>query len=422
MKLSTRRPLLAGISLLVLSLLALLTALPRPVAAELTGNQEEEPRGHQHEEEPGESWTDPADENPQRKNPQTKNPRQGNPENEETGDTEARDTEARDTEAGDTEAGDTEEKEAQKPASPMDLFIVFSRTQLSMNGFVRHQGTFAGRTLTWWEKGEPMEGEPAIVFIHGVSDQAGTWFRVAPALAQEHHVLLVDLPGHGESEPAEGPLPMTTVMEGFDAWLAAEAVREGHPPPVLIGNSMGAWVALLASLHHPERVGRIVAVNGGGLHSDTGDLTLLPKTREEARKVMEALRDPSNPATPDVVLDDLVRRGPTSQTARMFEANDDLESHVLDDRLGEIQAPVDLLWGESDRYLGTGYARRLLEGLPRARLTVVPKCGHLPQAECPERFAPMLGEILTLAPPPAETTRQPTETPTVKATERGESP
>ncbi len=276
----------------------------------------------------------------------------------------------------------------------MDFFIAFSRTQLAAQGFIRHQAAINEQAMVWWEKGSG----PTLVLVHGVADQAGTWFQVASGLAEERRVLLIDLPGHGESAPADGPLPMTTVIEGFEAWLATHGAPDGERP-ILVGNSMGAWVAMLAAHRQPGRVGRVVAMNGGPLRADTGELDLLPADREEARRLMAALRDPSSPPTPAAVLDDLVRRAKTGHVQRMFAATEDLESYLLDGRLGEIVTPVDILWGESDRYLGRDYPERLLAGLPNARLTLIASCGHLPQAECPQRFSERLQEVLALPPP-----------------------
>lgn len=298
------------------------------------------------------------------------------------------------TPQAETPQAETSPAPAAQPG-PLALYAAFSRAQLAAAGFTRHRDEIAGRPLVWWEAG----AGPTLVLIHGVNDQAGTWFQVAPALAERRHVLLVDLPGHGESGPATGPLPMTTVIEGFEGWLGAHGLAEGAEPPTLVGNSMGAWVALATAHRHPEWVGRVVAVNGGPLRPDTGGLSPLPADREAARRLMAALRDPDSPPIPDVVLDDLVRRAPTSRWSRMFAADDDLESWLLEGRLGEIATPVDLLWGEADRYLGADFAPRLLAGLPRARMTPVPHCGHLPQAECPERFRELLEAVLAMEPP-----------------------
>lgn len=285
-----------------------------------------------------------------------------------------------------------QEPEAPAKPGPMDMFRAYSRMQLAAGGFTRHESGTDGSKLVWWEAGEG----PALVMIHGVADQAGTWFAVAPKLATSHHVFLVDLPGHGESGPSSGPLPMTTVLGGLESWLSAQVIAEGQEPPVLGGNSMGAWLALLVAHRHSAWVSRVVAVNGGPLHFVPPDgLNLMPKTRDEARAVMATLRDPSSPVTPDLVLDDLVRRVPGGEVARMFEANDDLESYLLADAtLVEIKTPVDLVWGASDRYLGAEYPQRLVSGLPNARLTLLETCGHLPQAECPVPFLEALTTVL----------------------------
>lgn len=277
---------------------------------------------------------------------------------------------------------------------PMDFFIAFSRHQLAAQGFVRHAAEVGGNETVWWERGSG----PPLVLVHGVNDQAGSWFLVASKFADHYRVLLPDLPGHGESAPASGPLKMTTLLDGFQGWLETQVKPEDAP--VLVGNSMGAWIALLTALRRPELVSRVVVVNGGPLRGETSDLDLFPRDREAARRLMAALRDPGSLPTSNEMLDDLVRRAPSSQAARMVEEQKDLESYLLEDeRLGEIQTPVDILWGESDRYLGRRYADRLAAGLPNVRLTLIERCGHVPQVECPASFARTLKEVLALAPP-----------------------
>lgn len=282
---------------------------------------------------------------------------------------------------------------------PMDFFIAFSRSQLAAQGFVRHAAEVGGHETVWWERGSG----PALVLVHGVNDQAGSWFLVASGLVGEgYHVLLPDLPGHGESAPAAGPLSMTTVLTGFEGWLETYAQSEDAGAPILVGNSMGAWIAMVIALRRPELTSRVVVVNGGPLRGETSDLDLLPKDREAARRLVAALRDPSSPPTPDAILDDLVRRVPTSQVTRMSQEEKDLESYLLkDERLAEIRTPVDVLWGESDHFLGRGYADRLVAALPNVRLTLIPKCGHVPQVECAQSFAEKLKEVLASAAPGA---------------------
>ena len=278
---------------------------------------------------------------------------------------------------------------------PIALFRTFARGQLTAQGFTRHEAIVAGQPLVWWEKGTG----PALVLIHGVGDHAGTWYTVTTPLAEGRRLLLVDLPGHGESGPADGPLPMSTVIAGLDAWITSQ-VFSATTHTELVGNSMGAWLALLVAQRHPDRIRRIVMTNGGPLRADTGELDLLPRDRKEARQLMAALRDPANPPIPDPVLDDLVRRAPGGQVERMFEATEDLESYLTTEgQLAEVGTPVEVLWGVSDRYLGEAYPQRLVKGLPCVRFTAVETCGHVPQAECPERYAARLTAVLAKAPP-----------------------
>jgi pimeloyl-ACP methyl ester carboxylesterase len=57
-----------------------------------------------------------------------------------------------------------------------------------------------------------------------------------------------------------------------------------------------------------------------------------------------------------------------------------------------------LIWGASDRYLPPAYAQDVAARLPRARLELLPACGHVPQRECPERLLALLEPALTSPP------------------------
>ncbi len=277
---------------------------------------------------------------------------------------------------------------------PLAAFVKQARQALEDMGLERVETEVAGKRLVYFRGGEG----PLLVLLHGAGDQAGTWATVVPDLLAEYEIVIPDLPGHGGSEPGEGPLPFGTVVSGFEAFLETWTREE---PAILVGNSMGAWLAALEAHGHPESVRRAILVNGGPITGDPSNPSLTPSNREEARQLMQMLRDPSSPEIPDFVLDDIVRRSNNGPIGRMLEVPASFGEHLLDGRLGEISTPVDLVWGESDRLMDLDYAERMLEELPRARLTGVPKCGHLPQSECPERFLEILRTVLASEPPAA---------------------
>ena len=239
---------------------------------------------------------------------------------------------------------------------------------------------------------------PVLVLLHGAGDQAAAWSLVAPNLLPGRTLVIPDLAGHGDSAPEAGPLPVETLLAGLSAVLDEAAPKERV---TIVGNSLGAWLATVWAKEHPERVERIVLVNGGPLKHVAEGLTLQPKDRAEARKTIEALRDPGSIRVPDFVLDDVIREAAKGPIARIAAASEGMEKLVLDGHLGEVTVPVEIVWGASDRMLPLSYAERMRDEIPRARLTELPRCGHVPQQECPAAFAEVVGKLLAGPPPEA---------------------
>jgi pimeloyl-ACP methyl ester carboxylesterase len=79
-----------------------------------------------------------------------------------------------------------------------------------------------------------------LVLLHGIGMSRQVWDPVVPALARHFDVIAVDLPGFGESAPAQAePLPATLA-----AAVAGLLDEIGVTTPHLAGNSLGGWVAL----------------------------------------------------------------------------------------------------------------------------------------------------------------------------------
>lgn len=297
-------------------------------------------------------------------------------------------------------AGGMPEEESESPLDRRDRERVAA---LVAAGLERQTLEAEAGRLVYWQGGE---GRP-LVLLHGSGDSAGTFAAVAPALIDDYLLLIPDLAGHGDSEPTEGVLPMATIVAGLEALLDETDLED----PVLAGNSMGAWLAMLYAHRHPERVSRVVAINGGPVLGEPSAVKLMPADREQARQSMAAIRDPASPPIPDEVLDDIVERAGKGPISRMMLDLVGMMAFLLDGKLGEIETPVDMLWGESDGLMKLSYAERMEKSLPRSRITLIPKCGHIPMGECPERFVGLLREILDSDPPAAAETEAPEQAP-----------
>jgi pimeloyl-ACP methyl ester carboxylesterase len=278
--------------------------------------------------------------------------------------------------------------------APMWAATVAGRALLRWNGFERVSVATSKGPLVYFRAGTG----PVAVFLHGVNDQAGTWARVAPHFTSTHHVVVADLAGHGESAPQAGALSMADLVEGVNAVVAAE---RGGQRVVLVGNSLGGFLSLIHAHEHPEQVARVVAVNGAVMRGGNMEAArlLLPQTRNDARRLMRALMSRSTPEMPDFVLDDFLRRTPTSPLARLAGGSQaEIDRWLLDDRLSSIQTPVTLIWGQDDGLIPLAYAEQAMRRLPHVSLEVIPSCGHMPQRECPAALVPRLRAILEQAP------------------------
>src|SRR5688572_14345302 len=100
-------------------------------------------------------------------------------------------------------------------------------------------------------------GSPAVVLIHSIGGDRSDWRRVAPLLALRHRVILVDLPGHGQSaSPADAP-----TVAGTAAALARTLSERKVENALLVGHSYGALVALQTALDQPKRARAVVAID-----------------------------------------------------------------------------------------------------------------------------------------------------------------
>jgi abhydrolase domain-containing protein 6 len=232
---------------------------------------------------------------------------------------------------------------------------------------------------------------PVVVLLHGAGDQAGTWSRVAPRLAGSYSLIVPDLAGHGDSEPHAGPIDVPRILDGAEAVIQHFAAGKRV---TIVGNSLGAWVAMLVAYRHPEWVERVVAVNGGAVTGRNEAARIVPTSVAEAREAMSQLRDPASAPVPDFVLRDVVRHATGGSLARFAATADTMRAWTLDGKLAALRPPVVLIWGASDRVMPLDYARRMLAELPDARLVTLDKCGHVPQQECPTAFLAALRQAL----------------------------
>ena len=269
---------------------------------------------------------------------------------------------------------------------PVEVFVKLTRRGMRRAGFARKALTLQDRTrVVYFEGGR---GARTIVLVHGVNDQAGTWVSVVGPLMKEFRVVAIDLPGHGESEPAIGPLPMKLMTDALTAVIDRESKQK---PVTLVGNSMGGWVSMLYAADHPSRIEHLVLEDSSGMMWDLSDVPLFPKNREEALRLMRMVHGPQAKIA-DAMLDSIIRLAPTLPQARVLQAG--ILGSLVDGRLASLTMPVTLIWGGHDGLLPRAYAEALHSRIPGATLHIIEPAAHIPHRQAPAEFLKVLRETL----------------------------
>lgn len=255
---------------------------------------------------------------------------------------------------------------------PIETYTQLSRKALDRAGLTKvvdDQGS------VYWTGGG--KDAPALVLLHGVNDQAGTWAGVVPSLATEYRLIVPDLAGHGESEPKTGIITYTLVLERLHSIIAKETTGK----VIIAGNSMGGWIGTLYALDHPYKVARLVLEDSSGMAWPL-TVPLFPKNREEAKAMMRAVNGPAD-KTPDAVLDAFLARKDLPMSRFMMP---DIVQHLLDMRLPKLSVPVTLIWGRDDGVLPLAYAEALQKAIAGSELRIIDGAAHIPHRQQPEKF------------------------------------
>ena len=238
---------------------------------------------------------------------------------------------------------------------------------------------------------------PPLVLVHGLGGAASNWTELAPLLATRHRLLVPDLPGHGGSSA----LPAVSGLEPYADRVALLAEREGMLPAPVVGHSLGGMVVLRLALRRPDDVKAIVLAGAAGL--SIGNLfgrqvlslfTAVRPGRIAARHRGWVARSPRlrklvfgfvSVADPVALSNDAVEGFLGAQLLHT-DVDGAWQALRADDprqELESIDCPVLVLWGAEDVQLPLDdafeYTRRL-----RARLRVIPGCGHLLIGERPD--------------------------------------
>jgi len=240
-----------------------------------------------------------------------------------------------------------------------------------------------------------------VALLHGWGLHGGIFASLSTALAPDHRVHVLDLPGHGHSPWSKGAAD----LEGWARLVAA------HLPErcALVGWSLGGMVAHRIASIFPNRISKLVLISTGAVgvkrrdFPHAADPTLLNGLAERLRRdwraaVLEFLnievRGDDNPLEALRLLRQQVDSHGAPNGAALSVGMDIVRSADLRAQSVAITAPTLLIAGEYDRITPPLGVSALASCICAAQVRVIPKAAHAPFLSQRMQVEAMIGEFL----------------------------
>jgi pimeloyl-ACP methyl ester carboxylesterase len=259
---------------------------------------------------------------------------------------------------------------------------------------------------------------PALLLVHGISDDSSSWLPVMPALAEHFTVVAPDLLGHGASDKPRADYSVAAFSNGMRDLLDVLDVDSA----TVVGHSLGGGVAAQLAYQYPERVDRLVLVSTGGVGREVSPVLRmaaaplaelgmwplrLPGTTLVARTALRGLRAVGSDLGLDAedvsrVLDGLPDAASRGAFIRTLRAVVDWRGQLvtmLDRAYLAEDMPVLIIWGDRDGIIPVEHAHLAHAAMPGSRLSVVAGAAHFPHHADPDRFVAEVTDFVATTQP-----------------------
>lgn len=255
-------------------------------------------------------------------------------------------------------------------------------------------------TTTYVHQGS---GGIPILLVHGFDSSILEFRRLLPLLSRENETWAVDLLGFGftDRQPDIAYSPMAIKTHLYYFWKTLI-----NQPVILVGASMGGAAAIDFALTYPEVVHKLVLIDSAGLKGGSALSKLMfaplyslaaeflrnPKVRD--RICRTAYKNPSLISSDALCCGDLHLKMPNWNQALIAFTKSGGYSAFKFNQLAEIRQPTLILWGDTDKILGTRDAQKFKKAIPQSQLIWIKDSGHIPHLEQPEITAQHIINII----------------------------
>lgn len=258
-----------------------------------------------------------------------------------------------------------------------------------------------GRKIAYELYTPPERAErPALVLLHGFCADSSIWQDVQ-AFLSDIRILLVDLPGFGESD-----LPAAPGMAGYAEAVCTVLDALGLERVVLVGHSMGGYVALELAASRPERLLGLGLVHAHPFtdaperiaHRQRGIAVLQEEKKDlYVSQLYGGLFAPNFIQSQPEVVNNMIAMGKRQSTEGLITAVQGMierKEHL--DVLERLQVPILLLMGKEDALIPRMWVQDMIQRPALADAHLLPGVGHLSMVETPRHCSDIIRSFYNL--------------------------
>ncbi len=300
------------------------------------------------------------------------------------------------------------------PAVALTLGLLFSApvlhaaVSMDINQVLQEERAWAGLSsktlkvgdITWAYSESGDASKPTILLVHGLSGSRDNWNRVAHLLTPYYHVVIPDLPAHGDTVvPADFDLQLPNMVEALRRFTEAGKFNKNMH---IAGHSLGGAISVLYTSLYFFDTQSLLLVDTAGVYKNPQTIYLKDPTQLRNMIVKKAgdfdrllkiatYNPPFIPSGLKKEQEQLMIKqsaGVSKVIERLIELYGFYTPDTFGTALRAIEAPTLIIWGEKDAIIDVGVISDLTENLKNEELPVILKdVGHTPILEAEQRVA-----------------------------------
>jgi abhydrolase domain-containing protein 6 len=245
---------------------------------------------------------------------------------------------------------------------------------------------------TWHYLDGGPTGAEVLLLLHGFGGDKDNWTRFSRSLTASYRVIAPDLPGFGESAwHPDWDYSLFPQRDRVESFVQALNLEKYH----VVGNSMGGNLAALVTHKNQENVISLALFNNAGVTAPVpSEFQRALLQGEENWLIVDSLQDFDDliayasfkkPFLPWPVKGVFAQRASdhAESNRAIFETYKGDRRSALEPLLEDIEQPVLIIWGDSDRILHISSIDVMRPLLPQAKVIIMKDTGHIPMIERP---------------------------------------